>query len=107
VALKRLETHSSEWAKLESNSEMLVKEFVEKIQNSEKSKVKDLYLFDWSLPLHCKALNEEFNIPSYFSHDFLKATSEGEVLSTKNELDDGHKTQIRVYTKNSSSFMQQ
>ena len=36
---------------------------------------KELYLFDWSLPLFCPELEAEFAVPKYFRRDFLKMTS--------------------------------
>lgn len=36
-----------------------------------------LYLFDWSLPIHCPELANELTVPKYFAGDFLQRTQKG------------------------------
>lgn len=59
---------SCEWAGLEGDGRVNVCDFIQ-------DKTPGHYLFDWSLPLYCPQLAEEFTIASCFSDDFLKRTS--------------------------------
>ena len=40
-----------------------------------------LYLFDWSLPLHCPSLADKLNVPAYFANDFLQRTASGSLYA--------------------------
>ena len=61
---------STEWAGLESSAESVVSEFM-----SPSGVEGSAYLFDWSLPLNCPALDENFVTPSLLQENYLKLTS--------------------------------
>ncbi|CAL1530701.1 unnamed protein product [Lymnaea stagnalis] len=73
VFLKSAVPYSVEWAKLEESRSVLVRDFIDSVQNSET----DEYLFDLSLPIHCPHLAEELIIPEYFEDNFLLQTHPG------------------------------
>ncbi|XP_078662513.1 lysine-specific demethylase 8-like [Branchiostoma floridae x Branchiostoma belcheri] len=65
---------SAEWAQLETARTMTVSAFIDSLDEHNRQK---LYLFDWSLPIHCPEVSKELTVPKYFHHDFLKKTREG------------------------------
>ena len=62
--LKKLVPESAEWARLEDFREVKVKDYIDDLTSG---KADDLYLFDWSLPLHCPQLATEVTVPKYFA----------------------------------------
>lgn len=70
--LKRHVKESASWARLEDARESTVRAFIDGL-TSEGDR-EQLYLFDWSLPLHCPDLANELTIPKYFAGDFLQRT---------------------------------
>ncbi|GAB6022083.1 hypothetical protein CHUAL_006226 [Chamberlinius hualienensis] len=78
VVLKRLVNLSVEWAKLELAKESTVAEFIQSLKHPGRdADHESLYLFDWSLPIHCPQLAQEVTIPHYFRDNFLTHTPEG------------------------------
>jgi len=63
---------STEWAGLESGGQRSVSHFLSSLRDESSEE----YLFDWSLPLHCPALDQNFTTPHLVQQDFLKQTSE-------------------------------
>ena len=59
VAVKTPSTYSTEWANLEEAESKNVAAFIDQ-------KIRDHYLFDWSLPLNAPALAKEFQVHKYF-----------------------------------------
>ncbi|XP_078581463.1 uncharacterized protein LOC144864916 [Branchiostoma floridae x Branchiostoma japonicum] len=72
--VKRVVSGSAEWAQLETARTVKVCDFIDSLDQHDAQK---LYLFDWSLPIHCPELSKELTVPKYFCHDFLKKTREG------------------------------
>jgi len=68
VAVKTPSSHSTEWANLEEAESKKVSAFIDQ-------KIRDHYLFDWSLPLNAPNLAKEFKVPKYFEDNILTATS--------------------------------
>ena len=66
VQTRRLVQGSVEWAQLEPGPEFTVAEVVARIQQGDSTE-DPLYLFDWSLPLHCPQLARQVTIPKYFA----------------------------------------
>ena len=59
MAVKTPSTYSTEWANLEEAESKNVAAFIDQ-------KIRDHYLFDWSLPLNAPALAKEFQVHKYF-----------------------------------------
>ncbi|XP_066299717.1 bifunctional arginine demethylase and lysyl-hydroxylase PSR-like [Branchiostoma lanceolatum] len=74
ASVKHVVHGSAEWAQLETARTMKVSDFIDSLDEHNTQK---LYLFDWSLPIHCTELSKELTVPKYFCHDFLKKTREG------------------------------
>ena len=70
VQLRRPVSGSTEWAGLENGEQVKVGDLL-----SNGFPPAGKYLFDWSLPLHCPALSEEFTVPLIFQENYLKLTS--------------------------------
>ena len=68
VEVKRKVEGSTEWAGLEVGEVKTVSQFLEDGREEE-------YLFDWSLPLHCPQLSEEFRVPSLLQDNILTSTT--------------------------------
>lgn len=85
VNLKTLSSYSVEWAKLDRDCDMKIKDYIAKVKAKDPI-IQNNYLFDWSLPLHCPELDAHFEIPKYFKHDLLKKTSEGSDHETSIDL---------------------
>ena len=68
VQLKRRVAGSTEWAGLEKAEVKTVSQYLEDSQEGE-------YLFDWSLPLHCPELSDEFLLPALLQDNILTSTS--------------------------------
>lgn len=66
MSLKKYVPESVEWARLENDKTSSVAEFIDSVAGEGEDPEK-LYLFDWSLPLHCPQLAEEITIPRYFA----------------------------------------
>ncbi|XP_052263433.1 lysine-specific demethylase 8-like isoform X2 [Dreissena polymorpha] len=76
VTLKTPVKESVKWARLEDSETMIVREFIDRIHDK-KEDAKPLYIFDWSLPIHCPDLAKGLTIPKYFAGDFLQRTLPG------------------------------
>ena len=68
VEVKRKVEGSTEWAGLEVAEVKTVSQFLEDGREEE-------YLFDWSLPLHCPQLSEEFRVPPLLEDNILTSTT--------------------------------
>ena len=66
VMLKKCVKESVQWARLEDSKVTTVREFISGIHDNSQE-CNNMYLFDWSLPLHCPKLAEEITIPKYFA----------------------------------------
>ncbi|KAL4239714.1 hypothetical protein ACF0H5_000518 [Mactra antiquata] len=76
--LKKSVKDSVQWARLEDSKLMKVKDFITGIHGDNlDNDLKQLYLFDWSIPVHCPKLADELIIPKYFAGDFLQRTPDG------------------------------
>ena len=64
--LKKCVKESVQWARLEDSKVTTVREFISGIHDNSQE-CNNMYLFDWSLPLHCPKLAEEITIPKYFA----------------------------------------
>ena len=68
VEVKRKVEGSTEWAGLEVGQVKTVSQFLEDRREGE-------YLFDWSLPLHCPQLSQQFRVPPLLQDNLLTSTS--------------------------------
>ena len=68
VEVKRKVEGSTEWAGLEVGELKTVSQFLDDRREGE-------YLFDWSLPLHCPQLSQQFRVPSLLQDNLLTSTS--------------------------------
>jgi len=76
VMLKTSVEGSSEWAQLEEHGEIKFSTFIDAIE-SKSLPYSQCYCHDWSIPMHCPKLLEDFRIPKYFTGDYLQHSSSG------------------------------
>ena len=69
VELKRRVKGSTEWAGLERGAVKTIARYLEDREEGE-------YLFDWSLPVHCPVLSQEFCVPPLVQDNLLTRTSQ-------------------------------
>lgn len=68
ATLKKLDTKSTQWARLEDCQTSSVGDYLSELnKQSELTVEQKTYLFDWSIPIHCPRLAAELKIPKYFA----------------------------------------
>ncbi|EDQ88396.1 uncharacterized protein MONBRDRAFT_9266 [Monosiga brevicollis MX1] len=75
VQLRRPMADSVNWARLEDAQHTTVSDFLERLATHQ---AEDLYLFDWSLPVHCPDLAARLQMPKWVDNDYLTQQPAGQ-----------------------------